>query len=169
VKSEVNFEILSVIYGVLSSAFLALYGIKVKSVIMAVDDDPWLVSLYNTILAIIFMIPVVLVSGEMSHFFEMEVIRSVNFWFFMTLAGVLGLLINIAMFIQIHYTSPLTSTLSGTVKACVQTVLGILFWKNEVTFMNAVGLSLVIGGSLWYSLVRYKAMKFPTKQPSNTK
>jgi len=43
-----------------------------------------------------------------------------------------GFLINISTFLQIKHTSPLTHNVSGTAKACVQTILGIMIWRNEV-------------------------------------
>ena len=53
----------------------------------------------------------------------------------MSLAGVAGFLINIATYLQIKYTSPLTHAISGTAKACVQTVLGVMIYRNPVSLM----------------------------------
>ena len=93
----------------------------------------------------------------------------------MTLAGVAGLLINTATYLQIKFTSPLTHAISGTAKACVQTVLGVMIYQNPVSFLvrrsntalacylihlqNGVGILLVIIGSFLYSYVRYLEMK----------
>lgn len=53
----------------------------------------------------------------------------------MTLAGVAGLLINTATYLQIKFTSPLTHAISGTAKACVQTILGVMIYRNPVSLM----------------------------------
>lgn len=53
----------------------------------------------------------------------------------MTLAGVAGLLINTATYLQIKFTSPLTHAISGTAKACVQTVLGVMIYQNPVSLL----------------------------------
>ena len=53
----------------------------------------------------------------------------------MSLAGVAGFLINTATYLQIKYTSPLTHAISGTAKACVQTVLGIMIYRNPISIM----------------------------------
>lgn len=53
----------------------------------------------------------------------------------MTLAGVAGLLINTATYLQIKFTSPLTHAISGTAKACVQTILGVMIYQNPISFM----------------------------------
>eukprot|EP01089_Gocevia_fonbrunei_P003040 TRINITY_DN1289_c0_g1_i1.p1 TRINITY_DN1289_c0_g1~~TRINITY_DN1289_c0_g1_i1.p1 ORF type:complete len:352 (+),score=51.57 TRINITY_DN1289_c0_g1_i1:107-1162(+) len=159
VEGEANFAWGAVIFGVLSSVFVASYGIKVKNVIRSCGGDTWLVTLYNTAQAIVVMLPVVYLSGEMDQFFSCAVIYDYTFWLFMIFAGIVGFLINIAMFYQINVTSPLTGTVSGTVKACVQTALGVLIWQNAITLMNFLGIMLVIGGSMWYSLVRYWKMQ----------
>jgi len=41
-----------------------------------------------------------------------------QFWFVMTITAVAGFLINIAIFLQIKVTTPLTNTISGTAKVC---------------------------------------------------
>jgi hypothetical protein len=39
-------------------------------------------------------------------------------------------------------------------KACLQTILGIVIYRNDVSFMAVVGIVLVIGGSAAYTYVR---------------
>eukprot|EP01121_Diplochlamys_sp_Union-15-3_P018645 TRINITY_DN683_c0_g2_i2.p1 TRINITY_DN683_c0_g2~~TRINITY_DN683_c0_g2_i2.p1 ORF type:complete len:367 (-),score=48.57 TRINITY_DN683_c0_g2_i2:54-1064(-) len=156
---EVNFNYIGLITGVLSSMFVSLYGIYVKSALTAVDGNHWRLLIYNTILAILFLLPVVFVSGEIT---ELEpVLNSINTDTLMMilLTGLFGFAINIALFMQIRYTSPLTNSISGTAKACVQTLLGVIFFRNEISNLNALGIFLVIAGSAWYSQIRYKEMQ----------
>ena len=72
----------------------------------------------------------------------------------MLLSGVLGFLINIVSIAQINVTSPLTHNISGTAKACVQTVLAFIIWQNPYTAKALIGVALVIGGSMLYAYVR---------------
>jgi hypothetical protein len=39
------------------------------------------------------------------------------------------------MFLQVKYTSALTNTISGTAKACVQTLLAAMIFRNPISFM----------------------------------
>ncbi|KAI3632521.1 hypothetical protein MIR68_009627 [Amoeboaphelidium protococcarum] len=157
---EINFSWLGLIFGVGSSFFVALYGIYVKKTLNFVDNDQWRLLHYNTTNAIVVLFPIIVLSGELS-----EVMSSVNFlnefmfWFVMTITGVTGFLINIAVFLQIKVTTPLTNTISGTAKACVQTLLAWAIWQNEITATNAFGIFLSLFGSGLYSYVRYKEMK----------
>lgn len=71
---------------------------------------------------------------------------SSTFWFLMFIAGILGFLIGIVTVMQITYTSPLTHNISGTAKACVQTVFAFLIWKNPYTTNALLGVVLTIFG-----------------------
>ncbi|ORY94482.1 triose-phosphate transporter family-domain-containing protein [Syncephalastrum racemosum] len=154
---EINFSWAGIFYGVGSSAFVALYGIYVQKTLAAVDNNQWKLLHYNTTLAIIFLFPLVLFSGELSDILSTsEAIYDSGFWFLMTLTGVTGFGINIAMFLQVKYTSALTNTICGTAKACVQTILAAMVFRNPISDMNALGILLALFGSGYYGWVRYQ-------------
>lgn len=83
---------------------------------------------------------------------------SAYFWVVMLCAGVLGFLIGIVTVMQIQHTSPLTHNISGTAKACVQTILAYWIWKNDSTVKGNIGVFLVILGSGIYAFVRMQEM-----------
>lgn len=157
---EINFTWSGLIFGVLSSVFVALYGIHVKKALVHVNNDQWRLLHYNTAISIMIMIPFIVVSGELGELLSREnAFGDSYFWFLMTLTGVTGFLINIAVFLQIKFTTPLTNTISGTAKACVQTLLAWVIWRNEITAMNGFGILLSLVGSGLYSYVRYREMR----------
>ncbi|KAI9270617.1 triose-phosphate transporter family-domain-containing protein [Phascolomyces articulosus] len=154
---EINFSWAGIFYGVGSSAFVALYGIYVQKTLAVVDNNQWRLLHYNTTLAIIFLFPLVLFSGELSEILTVsEAIYDSGFWMLMTLTGITGFGINIAMFLQVKYTSALTNTICGTAKACVQTILAAMIFRNPISDMNALGILLALFGSGYYGWVRYK-------------
>jgi len=156
---EVNFSWKGVFFGLLSSFFVALYSIYVKKVLPVCEQNEWKLSIYNTALSIGLILPLIIISGEANTMFDEPIFYTGQFWVYMTLAGIMGYLISISIFMQIKHTSPLTNTISGTVKACVQTILAIAVWGNEITAQNGFGILLVILGSFWYSYVRYMEMQ----------
>jgi len=154
---EVNFDWKGLIAGVISSAFVAYYGIAIKKALTLVGNDEWRLLIYNTTLAIILFIPLLAVTGELlivypdpKHPITQIIVNG------LLVSGVLGYLINIAIFMQVNTTSPLTNAISGTAKACVQTLCGWLFFRNPISLMNGAGIVTVIGGSAWYSYVRHQ-------------
>jgi GDP-fucose transporter C1 len=142
---------------VCSSVFVALYSIVVKKVMDLLDNNEYLLIEYNTPVAIITFAPFVWAAGEFNVVTQS---RSLKFWALQTLAGFVGFLINIATYLNIKHTTPLTHNLSGTVKACLQTLLAFAIFPGEVmTKMKFVGTVLVIGFSAYYAYVRKAEMK----------
>jgi GDP-fucose transporter C1 len=156
VEGEVNLSVRGAIYGVCSSVFVALYSIVVKRVIGLLDNNEYLLIESNTPIAIISLAPFVWWSGEFEGLWGN---RTARFWIMQTLAGVVGFVINIAIFLNIKYTTPLTHNLSGTVKACLQTLLAFAIFKGETMGpMKFVGTVFVIGFSAYYAYVRKSEM-----------
>lgn len=155
-KGEVNFDIYGLIFGILACMFVALYGIYVKKALADVGDNQWKLLIYNTTLAIVYLFPFVLLSGEMTVINPFNDLHfSLSTWIYVIMTGVVGWLINIAIFMQIKYTSPLTNAISGTVKAAVQTLMGVIFFNDQITQMNFYGIVIVIAGSFWYGRISY--------------
>lgn len=153
---EIEFSYTGAVYGVLASAFVALYSIYVKKILKEVDNNKWLLVIYNNINAL-WMLPVVfLLAGELTPILENTPFGDINFWYKITIAGMCGFLINIATFWQIQVTSSLTHNISGTAKAAAQSMLAVVFLENTVTPSGAIGLLLVLGGSLLYAYIRMR-------------
>eukprot|EP01127_Copromyxa_protea_P003483 TRINITY_DN13291_c0_g1_i1.p1 TRINITY_DN13291_c0_g1~~TRINITY_DN13291_c0_g1_i1.p1 ORF type:complete len:344 (-),score=86.05 TRINITY_DN13291_c0_g1_i1:22-1053(-) len=156
---EVNFEWAGWISGVISSMFVAYYNNSIKKSLVFVDNSSWRLMIYNTTWAIFFFIPVLFVTGELVVFDPVATSLLTNevaqgiVW-----TGVLGYLINIAIFLQMKMTSPLTGTISGTVKGVLQVLFGWLIFQNAISRTNFLGICLVIGGSSWYSYIQYLKM-----------
>eukprot|EP00158_Paraphelidium_tribonemae_P003645 Partr_v1_DN26276_c1_g4_i1_m48411 putative Solute carrier family 35 member C1 len=157
---ELNFSWIGLFFGVGSSFFVALYGIYVKKTLAYMDDNQWKLLHYNTALSIPLTFPLMFLFGEWSSAMKTVTFWSeFSFWAVMTVTGITGFLINIAVFLQIKVTTPLTNTISGTAKACAQTILAWFIWKNPISSLNGFGIFLSLFGSGLYSYVRYMEMK----------
>ncbi len=112
-------------------------------------------SWYNNINASLGFLPLVFIAGEHKELLsKTDVLLTSYYWFVMLIAGFLGFAIGIVTVMQINYTTPLTHNISGTVKACVQTILAILIFKAPWTWKGLTGIGLTIGGSLLYAVVK---------------
>jgi GDP-fucose transporter C1 len=148
-----------VIFGILASLFVALNAIYVKKILPLVEDNSWRLTLYNNLNAVVLFVPLMLMSGEHITLSSFERLDSSYFWFMMILGGIFGVLIGVVMMLQIKYTSPLTHNISGTAKACVQTVLAVFVndeHKNGLWWLSNV---LVMGASAGYTHVRSLEMQ----------
>jgi GDP-fucose transporter C1 len=119
---EINFSWEGILYGVGSSCFVALYGIYVKKKLQVLDNNEWRLLHYNTAISTALLLPIVYLSGEFRFLEDPDVAHFLGepyFWFIMTVTAVAGFLINIAVFLQIKVTTPLTNTISGTAKVAI--------------------------------------------------
>lgn len=81
---EINFSWEGLIYGVGSSAFVALYGIYVQKSLAIVDNNQWRLLHYNTTLSTIILLPMVLFSGEVTEILEnVQFLDEFGFWLLM--------------------------------------------------------------------------------------
>ena len=71
------------------------------------------------------MFPTIFLSGEFTELKQSELLWSNSNWIAMTITGVVGFIMNIAVFLQIKFTSPLTNNISGTLKVSLSLALSL--------------------------------------------
>ncbi|TNM90778.1 hypothetical protein fugu_003067 [Takifugu bimaculatus] len=158
-----------VFFGVLASAFVSLNAIFTKKVMPAVDGNIWRLSYYNNINASILFLPLLLIFGDLGRLVHFSLLSDLWFWTMMTLGGVFGFAIGYVTGLQIKYTSPLTHNVSGTAKACVQTIIAVVLNSSSKTLLWWTSNMLILSGSSAYTWVRGQEMKkTPPKQPEDS-
>ena len=156
---EVNFSLVGTLFGVASSVFVSLNSIWTKKAMPLVEGNQWSLAAYNNMNAVLMFLPIIALTewGVLSE--NLHVMATGWYWTLMWTAGVFGFMIGIVTIMQIKLTSPLTHNISGTAKACVQTVLALMIWQNPTTPANLAGIALVLGGSFLYAYVRNREME----------
>ncbi|XP_033647597.1 GDP-fucose transporter 1-like [Asterias rubens] len=161
VKEEDSAGVLSytgVIYGILASLFVSLNAIFTKKTLYVVEDNIWRLMFYNNINAILLFIPLVYITGEFSVVWNFPHLYNGHFWALLTISGVFGFMIGFVTGLQIKVTSPLTHNISGTAKACAQTILAVTYFQDVKTALWWFSNFMVLGGSGLYSHVRRQEM-----------
>ncbi|XP_044125617.1 GDP-fucose transporter 1 isoform X1 [Bufo gargarizans] len=148
-----------IFFGVLASLCVSLNAIYTKKVLPAVDGSIWRLTFYNNVNACILFLPLLLVFGELSVLSAFEHLYSSHFWGIMTLGGIFGFAIGYVTGLQIKFTSPLTHNISGTAKACAQTVLAVFYYQQTKSFLWWTSNAMVLGGSFSYTWVKGLEMK----------
>jgi len=159
VDGEVNFSLSGAAFGIASSLCVSLFSIYVKKILPILGNNQWKLMIYNNMNTAILMPILIFTHGEVAPVLNYPALYSSFFWSLILLTGLFGFLINIATFLQIRYTSPLSHNVSGTAKACVQTFLGVYIWGNEMSSEAALGTLLSVFGCGLYSYVRYSEME----------
>ncbi len=154
-----TFSISGTFFGIVASLSVALYSIKVKEVLLSVDSIIWLLSYYNNIYSCVIFSPFILFSGELSVLQSHEGWTDLRLWSLLIASGFCGLAIGYATALQIKVTSPLTHNISGTAKACAQTILASYYFKETRPWLWWISNWIVLVGSALYTKVKQEEMK----------
>ncbi|CAH2325882.1 GDP-fucose transporter 1 isoform X1 [Pelobates cultripes] len=157
-----------IFFGVLASACVSLNAIYTKKVLPAVDGSIWRLTFYNNVNACFLFLPLLVIFGDIGKLITFDKLTDVYFWSMMTLGGLFGFAIGYVTGLQIKFTSPLTHNISGTAKACAQTVLAVFFSEQSKSFLWWTSNIMVLGGSFCYTWVKGLEMKKTQEQPANT-
>lgn len=148
-----------IFFGVLASLCVSLNAIYTKKVLPAVDGSIWRLTFYNNVNACFLFIPLMLVFGELRTLSAFDKLYTSYFWGMMTLGGVFGFAIGYVTGMQIKFTSPLTHNISGTAKACAQTVIAVSYYQQTKSFLWWTSNLMVLGGSFSYTWVKGLEMR----------
>ena len=163
-KLSGEMSLVGLICGVLASMCVALYAIFIKRSLPIVDGNVWRLQTLSNLNACILLFPIMILMGEVPVLYKFSFWTSPTFWCILLLSGVFGIAIGYMSSLQIKFTSPLTHNVSGTAKACAQTVLGCLVYSEDKTMWWWVCNFLVLGGSLAYAYFRSMAMEAKAKE-----
>ena len=150
---------IGVLFGVLASLCVSLNAIYTKKVLPVVDSNIWRLQLYNNFNAIFLFLPLMVICGEVKAIIGFHMLTSAYFWGMMCLGGLFGIAIGYVTGLQIKVTSPLTHNVSGTAKACAQTILSVTVNHEVKTALWWFSNVLVLGGSTAYAVVKHQEMK----------
>lgn len=157
-----------VVFGVLASLFVALNSIYIDKVLPLVDKDKWKLTAYNNTNAAILFLPAIVGMGELPVVLNAPEMASAAYWCSVLVTGLFGIAIGFVTMWQIQVTSPLTHNISGTAKACAQTILALQLSGEQRTGMWWFSNFLVLGGSAGYTHFRrldwLKAAARPAQQ-----
>uniref|UniRef100_UPI00398E4804 GDP-fucose transporter 1 isoform X1 n=2 Tax=Pristiophorus japonicus TaxID=55135 RepID=UPI00398E4804 len=154
-----NLSWTGVMFGVIASLCVSLNAIYTKKVLPAVDGSIWRLTYYNNVNACILFMPLIAINGELKTIYNFDKMSSISFWGVMVLGGVFGFAIGYVTGLQIKFTSPLTHNVSGTAKACAQTVLAVSYYEEVKTFFWWTSNLMVLFGSFAYTWVKGLEMK----------
>lgn len=149
---------MGVFFGVGASACVALNAIYTKKFLPLVDENVWKITLYNNINACVLFLPLMFLTGEVSKVIHFQQIASLNFWTAMTIAGIFGFAIGFVTGLQIKVTSPLTHNISGTAKACAQTVIATSYSHEQKSSLWWLSNAVVLIASAAYTYLKKKEM-----------
>lgn len=173
-----SLSVIGVIFGIASSLFTSLFSIYTKKTLAKLDRNIWVLVLYNNINAIVLCTPLLMLHGDVQALFSDKVI-SPTFWLLLSVSGVMAFFISIVTNASIKYTSPLTHNISGTAKACLQTVIAVIYCNDHKSILWWISNITILVASAVYSRIKQLEMerksrvclqqKIGTKQECDTR
>lgn len=162
-----SFSLKGTVYGVLGSISLCLYSIHTKKVLPYVNDQILLLSYYNNLYAIVLFLPIIYLNGDFDSVSNFDFLIP-SFWVLTLVGGICGFLIGFVTTLQIKVTSPLTHNISGTAKACAQTVLATSWYNESKPWLWWLSNMIVLFGSASYARVKQLEMAHAHKAKKPT-
>uniref|UniRef100_A0A1A9Z9M3 Sugar phosphate transporter domain-containing protein n=1 Tax=Glossina pallidipes TaxID=7398 RepID=A0A1A9Z9M3_GLOPL len=158
-SQTLTFSLQGTIFGILGSLALALYSIQTKKSLQYVNQEVWLLSYYNNLYSSLLFLPLIILNGELEAIITYKSLYEFWFIFIMLAGGLCGFAIGFVTTLQIKVTSPLTHTISGTAKACAQTVIATHWYQDKKSFLWWTSNAIVLLASAAYTKVKQQEMQ----------
>ncbi|KAG8738351.1 hypothetical protein FRC10_006958 [Ceratobasidium sp. 414] len=167
-------SLIGIFFGVLSSFTTALLAVVIKSCLPVVGNSALDLAWYNNLLSAVALAPFIILAGEGPDVLELLLTPSVpssqgmdafqTFIYGSAITGLFGFLINIAGFMSIKVTSPITHMVSSAVKGVLQSILGVWFFHDLISGSEpdarvsdsgrATSIALILFGSIYYTWIK---------------
>ncbi|KAL9644217.1 hypothetical protein ABK040_005678 [Willaertia magna] len=146
-------------FGLLSSCFTALYSVFIKKLLVKFNGNFWILLCYNTITAVLIQFPICILTGEFQRAISVNYLFEREFIFLLIVTAVLGFLVNIAHYILISLTSPLTNSIAHASKSVFESLLSVALHETELKQSSIISSILIIGGAFYYSQLKHEEEK----------
>ena len=158
-------SISGVIFGMVTSIFIALSGIYTKKALDVVERNATRLTFYNNLNAVFMFFPLLLFNGQLYNAFLSERMRDPHFWAFLMVSGLMSFLMGWISALQISYTSPVTHHISANTKSVIQTILAVSYFNEHKRALWWLSNALVVGGALGYAIIKVNEDRKHTGTP----
>lgn len=148
---------LGMVFGVLSSITTALHSVIIKHAFSSLPHNgAFDLVYYNNLFSALMLAPLLLLERiPFRSFIATNGTDGVRVLLLGTgLAGLSGLLINLAGFLQIKVTSPVTHTVSSASRGVLQTLAAWMLLGEVITTSRSIGIGVTLFGSCLYSYLK---------------
>jgi len=154
-----------------------MFSIQTKKSLGYVNQEVWLLSYYNNLYSTLLFLPLIIINGELETIITYPNLWAPWFWAAMTLSGICGFAIGFVTALEIkvisqsihvlnayltrsifQVTSALTHNISGTAKACAQTVIATQYYHDVRSALWWTSNVVVLVASAAYTRVKQLEM-----------
>jgi GDP-fucose transporter C1 len=155
---------MSLVYGVLSSLFIALHAVLIKTSLPHCHNSSIQLAYWTNAGSAALLLPFILLNGEHAKFHELVTSSDIRIFVWgSAVTGFFGFLLCVSAVISIKVTSPITHMFSSAVRSVFQTLLGVWLFGDILTASRAVSIGVILGGTMYYTWVRALESASPPK------
>ncbi|KAI0756815.1 hypothetical protein C8Q80DRAFT_1091621 [Daedaleopsis nitida] len=147
----------SLIYGVLSSLFIAIHAVLIKISLPYAHNSTIQLAYWQNLGSAIFLAPFILFQGEFTKLFELyhsPTWHAEVFVWGSLVTGVFGFLLCVAGLLSIKVTSPVTHMFSSAARTAIQTLLGVCIFDDLLTRNRIASILVIAAGTMYYTWVK---------------
>ncbi|KAJ7621064.1 hypothetical protein FB45DRAFT_928237 [Roridomyces roridus] len=144
----------AIFYGCMSSFVLALHAVLKKAALSRVGQSVVTLSYAGNLFMSAVLVVCLMVNGEPEAIHRRMHAAKQDWTTFMVgsaVTGVFGFLLGLANSLSIKITSPVTHMFSSAARGVIQTLLGVLIFKDIITIPRAYSITLITGGTVYYT------------------
>ncbi|KAF9270634.1 hypothetical protein L218DRAFT_1072026 [Marasmius fiardii PR-910] len=160
--------ILSLFYGLLSSLFIAIHAVLIKSSLSHCNNSTIQLAWWTNAGSAVFLLPFILLNGEPLLIREM-IWRGSNelrvFVWGSLVTGLFGFLLCVAGLLSIKVTSPITHMFSSAARSVIQTLLGVLIFHDLLTINRGASIFVILCGTMYFTWVKSLEQQSQPRQP----
>ncbi|KAI0785041.1 hypothetical protein C8Q75DRAFT_723499 [Abortiporus biennis] len=148
---------LSILYGVLSSLFIAVHAVLIKSSLPYAHNSTIQLAYWQNLGSAIFLAPFILIQGEygkLTELMDSTTWDAKTFVWGSLVTGVFGFLLCVAGLLSIKVTSPITHMFSSAARSVIQTLLGVWIFGDLLTTNRALSILVIAAGTMYYTWVK---------------
>ncbi|GAV98830.1 hypothetical protein LENED_000239 [Lentinula edodes] len=157
---------ITLFYGILSSLFIALHAVLIKSSLPHCENSTIQLAWWTNVGSAVFLLPFVVFNGELQILRDNILEGSWDgkvFGWGCLVTGVFGFLLCVAGLLSIKVTSPITHMFSSAAKSVLQTLLGVYIFHDILTVNRISSILIILGGTMYYTWA--KSFEFKPPQP----
>jgi len=163
-------SLLSLTYGVLSSLFIAVHAVLIKSSLPHCNNSTLQLAWWTNAGSAVLLLPFVILRGEPFTLHAMMNDPHWNATVFLwgtLITGFFGFLLCIAGLLSIRVTSPITHMFSSAARSVLQTLIGVTYFGDLITTNRASSIIVIIGGTMFYTWIKSIETKAPSRHPND--
>ncbi|KAJ3568044.1 hypothetical protein NP233_g5975 [Leucocoprinus birnbaumii] len=163
---------ISLVYGVLSSLFIAIHAVLIKISLPYCNNSTIQLAWWTNAGSAVMLLPFVIFNGEFAKIWDKYSNDatwdfSVFLWGSLV-TGVFGFLLCIAGLLSIKVTSPITHMFSSAAKSGLQTLIGVMKNKDVLNAQRSISILVILIGTMYYTWIKSnEAPPKPETRPSD--